>query len=180
MLTSSSSDGVDHLELVGLAHGREHQLGLLPGDHGAAEGRVLLDDLEHELLDPAQVLLGEAGARLVEVVIKPVLDRRADGDLGARKEALHRIRHHVRGRMSDDRQAVGVARADEREVSRRHRRVGDGRVQIDRATANLDSDDVLLELPGGGEQLARGLSVGGGFGHGGRGLYPTRGYLQPA
>ena len=57
---------------------------------------------------------------------------------------------------------VGIGGADGRE------RVDadvDRRVQVDDAGADLDGDDVLVELAGGGEELAR----GGAF-HGGRGV----------
>ena len=97
---------------------------------------------------------------LVEVVVKAVLDGGADGDLRAGEEPLHRVGHHVGRGVADDREALGIGGPDGRE--RVHVHVH-GRVQIDRAAADLDGDDVLVELAGGCEQLARGLS----FGHGG-------------
>ena len=47
------------------------------------------------------------GRSIGEVVIKAVLDHRADGDLGVRKELLDRLRQQVRGRMADDLEALG-------------------------------------------------------------------------
>ena len=146
-------DRVDDLDLVGLAHRREHPLGLVAGDHHAPEGRVRVDDLEHGLLDLAQVVVGEAAAGLVEVVIEAVLDRGADGHLGARKEALHGVGHHVRGRVPDDGEPVGVGRADGRQLRRRRL---DRRVQVDRAPAVATAMTSLSSLPA-AERISRGV-----------------------
>jgi hypothetical protein len=66
-------------------------------------GESSLTTSSHHLLDLAQVVVGEAAAGLVEVVIEAVVDRGTDGDLGAGEEALHRVGHDVRGRVADDR-----------------------------------------------------------------------------
>jgi hypothetical protein len=55
----------------------------------------------------AQIVLGEAAALLLEVVIEAVVDRGADGDVRAGKEALHRVGHHVSGRVADDARPPG-------------------------------------------------------------------------
>ena len=94
----------DQLELVRLGG----QLGarVVVGDHPAAEPLPLLDDLLHLLLELGQVLRGERRGH-VEVVVEAVLDRRADAQLRVREQLLHRLREHVRGRVPDDREAVG-------------------------------------------------------------------------
>ena len=125
------------------------------------KGEFFVDDLEHRLLDLAQVLVGEAAAGLVEVVVEAVVDRRTDGDLRAGEEPLHGVGHDVRGRVADDGEPVGVRRADGREL--RGRRL-DRRVKVDRAPAVAHRDDVLVELAGRGEDLARGLAISHGKG----------------
>ena len=54
---------------------------------------VRADDAPHLLLDPRQVLFRERAAfgRRGEVIVKAVVRRRAEGDLRAGKEALHRL-----------------------------------------------------------------------------------------
>ena len=93
-------NGVDQLDLEILAHGAEGFLGLLARPDFLAEGFVARDDLLHLLFDDGQVFQRE---RLVagEVVIESVLDHRADGDLRARPQALHRFGHHMRGVVPD-------------------------------------------------------------------------------
>ena len=68
--------------------------------HLACEGRVAGDDLAHLGFDRGQVFGRE---RLVarEVVIEAVLDHRADGDLGAGIELLHRLGHDMRRVVAD-------------------------------------------------------------------------------
>ncbi len=102
-----------------------------------------------------EVVVGEAAAGLVEVVIEAVLDGRADGDLRPRKEPLHGVGHHVRGRVPDDSEAVLVGGANRGELAGRSL---DGRMQVNRAAAELDGDDVLVELVSGSKDFARGLS----------------------
>jgi hypothetical protein len=69
---------------------------------------VRLDDLAHGVLD-AREILGRERLRLEEVVVEAVLDRGPDGDLHLREEALHRLRHHVRGGVAERGQGLGVA-----------------------------------------------------------------------
>ena len=105
-------DRVEQLELVGLAQRLEPPPRLVAAHHLAPERPVGADDLRHARLDPLQVLGME---RLVarEVVIEAVLDRRADGDLGAGIEVLHRLGHDVGAVVADHRQRRLVLVADE-------------------------------------------------------------------
>jgi len=61
----------------------------------------ILDDAAHFRPNAIEVIHREAG-RIGEIVEKAVLDHRADGALGLRIKALHRLRHQVRGRMAND------------------------------------------------------------------------------
>ena len=76
-------DVVEQLDLVVLALRLEPAPGVLAAHHLPAKRLVGRDDLGHARLDPLQILGME---RLVarEVVVESVLDRRADGHLGAR------------------------------------------------------------------------------------------------
>ena len=139
----------DQLQLVRLVR----ELGLRVGVADLAAGEVLpgADDLLHLLLERREVLGGE-GPLGVEVVVEAVLDRRADAELGAGEELLHRLGQHVRGRVPDHRAAVGAGGGH-----RLHLGVGVGRpVQVlqvtgrdvpddDRAVGALERDPGVLE-----------------------------------
>ena len=89
-------------------YGSNGQLGagLVVGDHPAYERLALLDDLLHPLVERGEVVGGERHLD-VEVVVEAVLDRRADAEPGVRVQRLHRLGHHVGGRVPQDRPAVG-------------------------------------------------------------------------
>src|SRR5262245_54426036 len=78
-----AGNGVDQFDLEVLALVAEHLLYFLPVPHLLGEWLVARDDLAHLLFDRGKIFRRE---RLVaeEVVIKTVLDHRADGDLRAR------------------------------------------------------------------------------------------------
>ena len=103
---------VEQLQLVALAQRLEAPPRLVAAHHLAPERLVRGDDLGHARLDPLEVLGRE---RLVagEVVVEAVLDRRADRDLGAGIEVLHRLGHDVRAVVADHRQRRLVLVADE-------------------------------------------------------------------
>ena len=46
------------------------------------------------------------GVGLSEIVVEAVLDGGADGDLDLGEELLHRLGHHVRGRVAERRQGL--------------------------------------------------------------------------
>ncbi len=99
--------GVDELDLVGLVLLGEVALRLV-GAHLAALPSAALTELAHDLgLDPLEVILADR-LRELEVVVEPVLDRRADRDLDARVEAPDGFGEQVRGRMAEDVEGVGV------------------------------------------------------------------------
>ena len=100
-------DGVDQLELEGLALVGEQLLRCRAVHHLAGERRVARDDLAHLGLDDRQIFRRE---RLVagEVVIEAVLDHRADGHLRAGVKLLHGFRHDMSGVVADQRQRLLV------------------------------------------------------------------------
>mmetsp|Transcript_242 Transcript_242/g.520 ORF Transcript_242/g.520 Transcript_242/m.520 type:complete len:650 (-) Transcript_242:126-2075(-) len=100
-------DPAEDLQLVRLVLRADAPLRLLARDDLLHEGQLLLDDLVHLLLDPPQVFVLERLGR-VEVVVEALLDPRADGDLRALVERLHRHRHHVRRRVADAKQPVAL------------------------------------------------------------------------
>ena len=105
-------DSVDQLDLEHLAVVAEHLLGMFAVPDFLGEGFVARDDLAHLLFDRGKILRRE---RLVaeEVVIKAVLDHRADGDLCARPQRLHGFGQHMRGVVPDQLQRAGVVAGDE-------------------------------------------------------------------
>ena len=65
------------------------------------ERLVLPDDPAHLLLDGLELALRDLGALgEQEVVVEAVVDRRPEAQQSARMQLLHRLRHHVRQRMS--------------------------------------------------------------------------------
>ena len=74
------------------------------------------------LFDGFQIF-GREGTLVGEVVVKAVIDHRADRDLRLRVQFLHRVREQVRGRMAEDVQAIGVLVGDDRRATRRDRSV---------------------------------------------------------
>ena len=103
----------DQLELVRLVG--EFRARLVLGHDAALESLALPDDAVHLLLDGLQVVGGE-GLLDVEVVVEAVGDRRTDAELRLGVDALHGLRHDVRGRVAQDVEAVG--RVDRRPARR--------------------------------------------------------------
>ena len=105
-------NGVDQLDLEHLALLLEDVARAVALPHLLGEGRVALDDLAHLRLDRGEILRRE---RLVaeEVVVEAVLDDRADGDLRAGEELLHRLRQHVRAVVADQLERSRVVARDD-------------------------------------------------------------------
>ena len=89
-----SRNGVDQLDLEGLAHVAEGFLCLLARPDFLCERFVARDDLAHLFFDHRQVFQRE---RLVagKVVVESVLDHRSDRDLCPRPQVLHCFSQHV-------------------------------------------------------------------------------------
>ena len=105
-------NGADDLCLVVLADLLEMRHRLIARQHAAMHRQILGGDLRHALFDGRQILGGE-GPLVGEIVVKAVLDHRADGDLRLGEELLHRIRQQVRGGMTDDLESVGILVRDD-------------------------------------------------------------------
>ena len=105
-------DGVDQFDLEVLALGRKDALGLVARPHFLGERSAAGDDLGHLLFDRREIVLGE-GRVALEVVIKAVLDHRADGDLRRRPKFLHGFGEDVRSVVPDQSEAVGAVAGDE-------------------------------------------------------------------
>ena len=125
-------DDLDLVRLVG-----EHLERLVGGHLGALEGLIGGDDLAHPRLDRRQIVVAERlPVRQVEVVVEAVLDRRADGELGAREQLGDGLGHDVRRRVSQHvTPGFGVGRDDGDA-----RPSGNGRREVD-----------LLAVGGGGD-----------------------------
>ena len=117
-------DGVDQLDLEVLALVLEHALGLVARPDLLGEGFVARDDLAHLLLDHRQVFRRERRVA-VEVVEEAVVDHRADGDLRAGPQRLHRLRHHMRGVVADQFQRARVLARQELDLGVLLDRVGE-------------------------------------------------------
>ena len=105
-------DGVDQLDLEGLALVAEHLFGLFAVPDLLGERLVARDDLAHLLFDRGKIFRRE---RLVaeEVVIESVLDDGTDRHLRARPQRLHGFGQHMRGIMPDQFQRAGLVAVDE-------------------------------------------------------------------
>ena len=92
---------VDELHLVRLRFFRKEPQRLRPADLLSDEGQILLDDALHFLLHIFQVLVGELSIHL-NVIVKAVLDGRADGELNVLIgiEVLQGLRHDVGRRVA--------------------------------------------------------------------------------
>ena len=85
---------VDELHLVGLVHALHKGAGLRPGQLEALQLDLLLADLAHLRLDGGKIV-GDKDVVAVDVVVKALVDGRADGKLGARIQPLYGLGHDV-------------------------------------------------------------------------------------
>jgi len=73
----------------------------------ARDRQRILDDAAHLGRDTVEIIHREA-RRIGKIVVKTVLDHRADGDLAIGVQPLHRLRQQVCGRVPDDFQTLGI------------------------------------------------------------------------
>jgi len=121
-------------------------------------------DFHHALFDGLEVFRGE-GIFPVEVVVKAVFDSRANGDLGSRKQLLHRFCHDMGSIVADQIQAVVSVAGDDF-----HRgAIVDGQVNIDQLAVHFGGKclfgeffaDTLGDVQGGRRLIKRhGCPVG--------------------
>ena len=117
-------NGVDELDLEGLALSFEETLRLVARDDCLPERLVARDDLAHAFLDRREIL-GRERLGAVEVVVEPVLDHRADRHLGVGPQRLHRIRQHMRRVVTDQFERARIVAGDEFEARVLPDRVGE-------------------------------------------------------
>ena len=125
-------DGVDQLDLEQLALVAKHLLRLVARPHLLGEGFVTRDDLAHFLFDRGEVFRRE---RLVaeKIVIEAVVDHRADGDLRAGPQRLHRLGQHMRGVVADQFERARVVAGKELDLGVVVDRIGEvGNLAIER------------------------------------------------
>ena len=91
----------DDLGLVDLTQSPEELHRLIARHDAAGDFLVRLGQLGHLRFDGREILRRE-GALVGKVVVKAVLDDRADGDLRLREQLLHRLRQQVRRGVADD------------------------------------------------------------------------------
>ena len=105
-------NGVDQFDLERLAMGLEPGFGFIARPFLAHDRFVGGDDLAHLFFDGGEVFRRKRlGAE--KVIVKTVFDHRADGDLRARKNRLHRIGQHMGGVVADQLQRTGIVTPDE-------------------------------------------------------------------
>ena len=133
-------DALDDLGLVGLPDALEVGDGLVAGPDLAPDRLVAVDNLLHPLLDRRQVVQAE---RLVarEVVVEAVVDRRADGHLGAGKQFLHRLGHDVAGVVAQGLQRFQAVAGEDLEVAA----LREGPVHVQQLAVQLDQGGALGE-----------------------------------
>ena len=105
-------DVLDDLRLVLLADRAEVRRGCIAGQHAPMHGQVSRCQLAHARLELLQIL-GREGTLAGEVIVKAVLDHRADGDLRLRIDGLHGLGQQVRGGVTDDLEPFRIARRDD-------------------------------------------------------------------
>ena len=133
-------NGVDQFALEGLALLLEEVERLIARPDFLHDRPVARDDLAHLLFDDRQVFDRERRLA-IEIVIKAVLDHRADGDLRARKKLLHRLGQHMRGVVTNKLQRARIVAAHELEF---HVAV-DGRGEIGERAVEGHGDRALGE-----------------------------------
>ena len=95
-------------------------------------------------LDPRQILLADR-LREFEVVVEPVVDRRADGDLHAGVKAPYRLREQVCRGVAEDRERIGIVLVTCREDLDRLA-VLEGQPQVLHPPVRTDEDGLVREL----------------------------------
>ena len=105
---------VDQLDLVRLTLLLEDPARDVTFDLAALEGPSLHDLAPDLILELRQIILGD-GARELEVVVEPVLDRRADRDARAGEDPARGLGDQVGGRVAQHRERVGILPVARRE-----------------------------------------------------------------
>jgi len=139
-LATHRDEALEMFELEPLVQRLKERTCLLPTHDLSAERAVGFDDLGHLLFDGAEVFFGERPVGPSVVVVETVVGGGPKGHLGPREQTLDGVGHDVGARVADDRQGIGVMRADRLHLQRP---LGDGGVQIVHLTINPGGDRVL-------------------------------------
>ena len=89
---------LNQLHLIRLALFFHFGLRFVRGQRKPLQGQVFLDNLLDFRLNFRQILRGQRPVK-IKVIIKPVLNRGANRQLGLGEQPLDRLRHHMRSRM---------------------------------------------------------------------------------
>ena len=137
-----ANEVLDQLDLVGLILARKALERVARRHVGALELLVGGDMAGHRLLDLRQVVdrRAEVVGKL-EVVVEAVLDGRSDRDLRAGPQLDHRRRQDVRGVVADERERLGVAVGEDRDLGA----VGKGRREVLELAVHPDREGRLGE-----------------------------------
>ena len=117
----ASRNTADDFSLVVLAQTLEILHRLIARHDRANDWLVLGGQLGHAFLDRSQIVRGK-GPAVGEVVIKTMLDDRADGDLRLGEQFFHRVGQQVGRGVTNHVQAVGILGGDDGQA----RIAGDG------------------------------------------------------
>jgi hypothetical protein len=123
----------------------------------ALEGLIGGDDLAHPRIDALQVVVGERRAgRKLEVVVEAVLDRRAARRTWPPATVEHGLCQHVRRRVSEVLERLGVAIGDETNLGAVRQRLR----QVDRPVVRNRDQRCLRETrPDRGRKLTSSRAV---------------------
>src|SRR5439155_5314921 len=99
------------------------------------EGIISLHNLSHLFFDRLQILRRE-GPSDIEIVVEPILDRRAETDLGVGKELTNRRRQHVRRRVAQYVQRLRVLVGEDRDLHA----VGQRALQVAHLAVDADGE----------------------------------------
>ncbi len=97
----------DDLGLVEFTQAFEELHRLISRHDAAGDFLVRPGEFGHLRFDGLEILRGK-GTLVGKVVIKAVLDDRADGHLRLREQLLHRLRQQVRRGVADDLEPIGI------------------------------------------------------------------------
>ena len=133
-------NGLDDFHLVVLTDFGKDPDRLIPAPDLAPDGKIPLHDHMHAILDLLQVF-GRERFVTREIIVKAILDRRTDGNLGTRVEFLHGLRHDMGGIVPHQFESLVIAGGDN----------GKLRIVLDQATAVNDRAIELARKSGPGK-----------------------------
>ena len=134
----TSWDGRDDLGLVVLAHALEVGHGFIARQDAAHHGLVFGGQVGHFLFNRGQIVWGERSL-IREVVIKAVVDHRADGHLRIGEQLFDGVGQEMGCGVANQVQTIGVLGGDDGQTAV----LGDGVAGVDQAVVNLAAQSGL-------------------------------------